>query len=55
MFEMNIDAENRRKQFIEVTTDISSLNKYEILSHCTLEMFEKLTSPLISAFYQYRV
>ena len=55
MFEMNINAENRLKQIIVVATDILSLTKYEIFSHCTLEMFEKLTPPLISAFYRYRV
>ena len=55
MLKMNIDAENRLKQFIEITADISSLNKYELLLHCTSEMFKKLTSHLMSAFYRYRV
>ena len=53
--EMNKDAVLKLKEMINQVKDISSMDDSALLHEATLEMFEKIKAPLLSAFYKCRV
>ena len=53
--EVNKDTVVKIKEMVNAVADVSNLREIDILEHATMEMFEKVNAPLLTAFYKYRV
>ena len=53
--EMNKDVVLKLREMVNQVTDVSTLDENEVLQIATLEMFDKVKAPLLTAFYKWRV